>query len=84
MNTVEIVKAIETGMGVFADSIVVTPHERYVRVWNCLCGGIMLAYNKKLECVAASLGMKVVRVRTFGDGRIDAADWEDRLIPVER
>lgn len=82
MNMNEMVSAVETGMGMFAKSIVVSAHDGYIRVWNCLCGGIMVAYNRQLDEVAASLGMKATRVRTYGDGRISAADWEDRLVPL--
>jgi hypothetical protein len=59
---------------------VVTAHDTYIRVWNCYTGSIMGAYNRKLDSVAKAHNMKAGRIRTFGDGRISSADWEDRLV----
>lgn len=73
-------RAIEAGM--LPLQCVASVRPDYIRVWNCYCGSIMTAYNRKLDAVCASLGLKWSRVRTFGDGRIAAADWEDRAVPI--
>jgi hypothetical protein len=76
-----VLKQIEEGMKPF--SVVVSQREGYIRVWNGYCGGIMIEYGRKLDAVCASLGLKYTRKRTYGDGRILAADWEDQLRPIQ-
>ncbi len=85
MNNVSLAdaaKQIETAM--LPLQCVATAKEGYVRVWNCYCGSIMGAYNNKLDAVCAELGMKWDRQRTYGNGMISAADWEDRAVFVTK
>lgn len=66
---------IEAGMKPF--SCVVSQRDGYVRVWNCYCGAIMGAYNKKLDEVCARLGLQWKRVQTAGP--VGGSDWEDQV-----
>jgi hypothetical protein len=59
---------------------VASAEDGYVRVWNCYSGAIMGAYNRDLDGVCDALGMTWSRKRTFGNGMIIAADWEDRAV----
>lgn len=76
MTLTEAAKKIEEQMKPL--DCIATAKDGYVRVWNCYCGSIMGAYNRKLDAVCAALGMKWSRKRTFGNGMIAAADWEDQ------
>jgi hypothetical protein len=76
----DILQKIELGMKPF--DCVVSQREDYIRVWNCYCGSIMGAYNRQLDKVCAELGMKWSRERTYGNGMISSADWEDRVRPT--
>lgn len=78
----ELVQKIVEEMGGFASQMVVTDKGDYIKVWNCLTGSIMGTYNRKLDEVAKINGLVAKRVRTYGDGRISAADWEDRLYKI--
>jgi hypothetical protein len=71
---------IKSGMEPF--DCVVSQREGYIRVWNCYSGAVMVSYNRKLDEVCASLSLKWCRKRTYGDGRINVADWEDQLRPT--
>jgi hypothetical protein len=73
----ELARKIEEGMKPLECVASVRPG--YLRVWNCYCGSIMGAYNKKLDAVCAALGCKWTRERTYGNGMIQASDWEDRV-----
>lgn len=70
----ELAKKIEEGMKPF--DCVASVREGFIRVWNC-----MGAYNRKLDEVTESLGMKWNRVQTSGP--IGGSDWEDRVTMKE-
>jgi len=77
----DVLKQIEEGMKPF--NVVVSQREGYIRMWNPYCGAIMLRFERKMDEVCAKLNLKHRRVRTYGDGRIAAADWEDQLRPIQ-
>lgn len=78
----EAAQKIEQGMQPFDCVVTVKNNGEYIKVWNCYTGSIMGAYNRKLTEVCTALGMKWKRVRTFGNGMIAAAAWEDQVTPI--
>lgn len=59
--------------------VVVSDCGDYIRVWNNYAGVAASVVYKELRDIATQFGMKFSRVRTFGNGMIDCADWEDRI-----
>jgi hypothetical protein len=59
--------------------VVVSDCGEYIRIWNNYSGVAASVVYKELKNIARKFGMQFSRVRTFGNGMIQLADWEDRI-----